>query len=106
MKLFLKGASFCAKWILLVVPLILTIVMRIVIFIGVIRLQFGMSEEIDVDLGFIVPDTARYLNMFWDLMLGRYPNQPHHKPIAVFWTAIMGTFKTLELLFLSLFAWK
>ncbi|EKE05939.1 MAG: hypothetical protein ACD_19C00140G0006 [uncultured bacterium] len=94
------------KFLLLIIPFLLTVIMRIVVFIGVIRLNFGMSDELDTDMGFIVPDTARWLNMFWDLMLGRYPDQPHHKPVAVFFTAIMASLTTIKLLFLSLFSWK
>ena len=106
MKQFLKVICLCLKWLLLIVPLILTVFMRIVIFIGIIRLRFGISEEMDINLGFVVPDAARYLNMFWDQMLGKYPKQPHHKPIDVFHTAIVKTSITIRLLFLSLFAWK
>ncbi len=94
------------KFLLLVIPFLLTVIMRIIVFIGMKRLNFGMSEELDVDMGYIVPATARWLNMFWDLMLGRYPDQPHHEPIHVFFTAISGSLMTLWLLFLSLFSWK
>jgi len=80
--------------------------MKIIVFIGFTRMQLEMSDRLDGDMLYIVPQTSRWLNMFWDLKLGNYPDQPHHKPIDVFGAAISGSFTILKLLFLSLFSWR
>ena len=102
MKYFLNFVKF----LLLIFAFILTVIIKILIYIGFIRLQFGMNEELDIDLGYFATQNSRWLNQFWDSVLGRYPNQPHHKPLDLFGSAFVGSFTLLKLLFLSLFSWR
>ncbi len=95
------------KYFLLIIPFILTVIMKIVVFFGFIRLQFPISEELDIDMGYIVTNTSRWLNQFWDIVLGRFPhNQPHHEAKDLFSSAFVGTLKTLWLLVISLMPWS
>ncbi len=94
------------KLILLIIPFCVTIILKALVVLGFIRLQFGMSEELDMDLGHIVPETSRLSNQFWDVVMGKYESQPHHAPMHLFFASISGGFKILWLLFISIFSWR
>ncbi len=94
------------KLFILSVPFVLTLIMRLVLFLGSIRMKFRISSSLEDDLVYIVPYTSHNLNMFWDLESGKYPAQPHHKQIDIFDCAIRGTFKTLWVLTLSIMPWE
>jgi hypothetical protein len=93
------------KLVVLIIPFCLTVVYKILVVIGIIRLQFGMSEKLDVDLSYSVSGGARYLNQFWDVVMGK-TDQPHHTPIGLFFAATRNSLNVLVLLFLSIFSWR
>ena len=92
--------------ILLVLPLILTPIIRLTVILGSMRLRFDMCEKLEVDMGCIVPVTSKLLNMIWDIIGGNYPKQLHHKASDVFFAAVRGALKILWLIFLSFLPWN
>ncbi len=82
---------------------ILTPIVRFCVRIGNERLEHSLSDKLDMDLSHIVGFTSSYLNKFWDIYNGNYPQQPHHKLKDILKALFRGIFLIIKLVLLSFF---
>lgn len=97
---------FILKFFLLIIPFVLTVIIKLIVVLSIMRLRLRMSESLDADMAFVASSTSRYINMFWDLELGHYPDQYHHDPLRSFFAAVRGALILLWMLLVSIMPWE
>jgi len=87
---------------LYLVAKVITPLTKLSVSIGGKRLKHELSRKLDGDLSHMVSLTSSYLNKFWDIYHGNYPDQPHHEPKDILKMLFNNIFVIFWLVFLSL----
>lgn len=85
---------------------IISWLIRIVVFLGFLRLKSKLSDWLDTDLSEVTLRTSRNLNLYWDLSGFNYPIQDHHRKIDAAMYSIFGSIQILWLLLISFMPWE
>ncbi len=80
---------------------IITPFVKFLVCTGSKRLKHKLSRKLDCDLSHMVSFTSSYLNKFWDIYNGDYPDQPHHTPKYILSMLFNSMFTILWLIILS-----